>query len=46
MTYSDAIVKRLTVLCTEKNITIIRLNMMVSELLAFPEMNETLFDDE
>jgi len=80
MTYSDAIIKRLTALCAEKNITInklatlsgitqstvdnlmkgktrnpklktlhklaIGLNMTVSELLDFPEMNETLFDDE
>lgn len=80
MTYSDAIIKRLTDLCTEKNITInklatlsgitqstvdnlmkgktknpklktlhklaIGLNMTVSKLLDFPEMNETAFDDE
>ena len=80
MTYSDAIIKRLTDLCNERNITINRLatlsgitqstvdnlmkgktknpklktlhklaiglNMSVSELLNFPEMNETAFDDE
>lgn len=80
MTYSDAIIKRLTELCTERNITInklatlsgitqstvdnlmrgktqnpklktlhklaIGLDMTVSELLDFPEMNETAFDDE
>lgn len=80
MTYSDAIIKRLTELCTEKNLTInklatlsgitqstvdnlmkgktknpklktlhklaIGLNMTVSELLDFYEMNETAFDDE
>ncbi len=80
MTYSDAIIKRLTALCAEKNITInklatlsgitqstvdnlmkgktrnpklktlhklaIGLDMSVSELLDFPEMNETLFEDE
>ncbi len=80
MTYSDAVIKRLTDLCTEKNITInklatlsgitqstvdnlikgktknpklktlhklaIGLDMTVSELLDFPEMNETAFDDE
>ncbi len=80
MTYSEAIIKRLTELCAEKNITInklatlsgitqstvdnlmkgktknpklktlhklaIGLNMSVSELLNFPEMNETIFEDE
>lgn len=80
MTYSDAIVKRLTELCAKKNITInklatlsgitqstvdnlikgktknpklktlhklaVGLDMSVSELLNFPEMNETMFDDE
>lgn len=80
MTYSEAIIKRLTVLCSERNITInklatlsgitqstvdnlmrgktqnpklktlhklaIGLDMTVSELLDFPEMNETPFDDE
>lgn len=80
MTYSDAIIKRLTNLCSERDITInklanlsgitqstvdnlmrgktknpklktlhklaIGLNMTVSELLDFYEMNETAFDDE
>lgn len=80
MTYSDVIIKRLTALCKERNITINRLatlsgitqstvenlmkgktrnpklktlhklaiglDMTVSELLDFPEMNETAFDDE
>ena len=80
MTYSDAVIKRLTELCTEKNITInklatlsgitqstvenimsgktknpklktlhklaIGLGLTVSELLDFPEMNETIFEDE
>lgn len=80
MTYSDAIIKRLTYLCSERNITInklatlsgitqstvenlmsgktknpklktlhklaIGLDMTVSELLDFPEMNETVFEDE
>ena len=80
MTYSDAIIKRLTELCAKQNITInklatlsgitqstvdnlmkgktrnpklktlhklaIGLNMTVSELLDFPEMNETAFEDE
>lgn len=80
MTYSEAIIERLTKLCSERNITInklatlsgitqstvdnlmrgktqnpklktlhklaIGLNMTVSELLDFPEMNETVFDDE
>lgn len=80
MTYSDAIIKRLTDLCAERKITInklatlsgitqstvenlmkgktrnpklktlhklaIGLNMTVSMLLDFPEMNETVFDDE
>ena len=79
MTYSDAIIKRLTDLCAERKITInklatlsgitqstvenlmkgktknpklktlhklaIGLNMTVSALLDFPEMNETPFDD-
>ena len=80
MTYSDAVIQRLTALCTERNITInklaslsgitqstvenimsgktknpklktlhklaIGLGMTVSELLDFPEMNETIFEDE
>lgn len=80
MTYSDAIIKRLTNLCAEKKISINRLatlsgitqstvdnlmkgktrnpklktlhklsiglDMTVSQLLDFPEMNETAFDDE
>ena len=80
MTYSDAIIKRLTDLCAEKKITInklatlsgitqstvdnlmkgktknpklktlhklaIGLDMTVSMLLDFPEMDETPFDDE
>lgn len=80
MTYSDVIIKRLSALCEERNITVnklatlsgitqstvenimsgktknpklktlhklaIGLNMSVSELLDFPEMNETIFDDE
>ncbi len=80
MTYSDAIIKHLTDLCAERNITInklanlsgitqstvenlmkgktrnpklktlhklaVGLNMSVSELLDFPEMNETIFEDE
>ncbi len=80
MTYSDAVIKRLTALCTERKITInklatlsgitqstvnnlmkgktknpklktlhklaIGLGMTVSELLNFPEMNETIFEDE
>ena len=80
MTYSDAIIKRLSDLCKERSITInklatlsgitqstvdnlikgktknpklktlhklaIGLNMTVSELLDFPEMNETIFEDE
>ena len=80
MTYSDAIIKRLTDLCAERKITInklatlsgitqstvdnlmkgktknpklktlhkmaIGLNMTVSMLLDFPEMNETVFDYE
>lgn len=80
MTYSDAIIKRLTNLCAERKITInklatlsgitqstvdnlmkgktknpklktlhklaIGLNMTVSTLLDFPEMDETAFDDE
>lgn len=80
MTYSDAIVQRLTELCRERKITTNRLatlagitqstveniisgktknpklktlhklavglNMTVSQLLNFPEMNETIFEDE
>lgn len=80
MTYSEAIVKRLTELCDEKGITVnklatlsgirqstlenimkghsrnpnlrtlhriaIGLDMRVCELLDFPEMDGTLFDDE
>lgn len=80
MTYSDVIIRRLTNLCSERNITINRLatlsgitqstvdnlmkgktknpklktlhklaiglDMTVSELLDFPEMNETIFEDE
>ena len=80
MTYSDAVIKRLTALCAERDITVnklatlsgitqstvdnlmkgktrnpklrtlhklaIGLGMTVSELLDFPEMNETLFEDE
>lgn len=50
MTYSEAIIKRLTELCDERKITInklaIGLDMTVSELLDFPEMNESAFDDE
>mgnify|MGYP002071057552 CR=1 FL=1 len=80
MTYSDAVIQRLTALCTERNITInklaslsgitqstvenimsgktknpklktlhklaVGLGMTVSELLDFPEMNETIFEDE
>lgn len=80
MTYSEAIIKRLTELCGERKITInklatlsgitqstvenlikgktknpklktlhklsIGLDMTVSELLNFPEMNESAFDDE
>lgn len=80
MTYSDAIILRLSNLCRERNITINRLatlsgitqstianlmsgktknpklktlhklavglDMTVSDLLDFPEMNETIFDDE
>lgn len=80
MTYSEAIIKRLTELCEERNITInklatlagikqstvndiftgqtknptlktlhklaIGLDMTVSELLDFPEMNEVAFEDE
>lgn len=80
MTYSDAIIKRLTFLCSDRNITInklaslsgitqstvdnlmkgktknpklktlhklaVGLDMTVSELLDFYEMNETAFDDE
>lgn len=80
MTYSDAIRKRLTDICKERDITInklstlsgitqstmqdlmmgktknpklktlhkiaIGLNMTVSQLLDFPEMNDSIFDDE
>lgn len=80
MTYSEAVIERLTELCSERKITInklatlsgitqstvdnlmrgktknpklktlhklaIGLDMTVSELLDFPEMNETLFEDE
>lgn len=80
MTYSDAIIKRLTDLCNRKNITInklatlsgitqstvdnlmkgktknpklktlhklaVGLDMTVSQLLDFTEMNETAFEDE
>lgn len=80
MTYSDVIIKRLTDLCSERNITTnklatlsgitqstvenimtgktknpklktlhklaLGLGMTVSELLDFPEMNETVFEDE
>ena len=80
MTYSDVIVKRITALCEERNITINKLatlsgltqytvsgimngytkdprlktlhrmatglDITVSELLDFPEMNETIFEDE
>ncbi len=80
MTYSDAVIKRLTALCAERDITVnklatlsgitqstvenlmkgktrnpklktlhklaIGLDMTVSELLDFPEMNEIAFDDE
>ncbi|MBO5283502.1 MAG: helix-turn-helix transcriptional regulator [Lachnospiraceae bacterium] len=80
MTYSEAIIKRLTELCNQKNITVnklatlsgitqstvenvmsgktrnpklktlhklaIGLDMTVAELLDFPEINETLFEDE
>lgn len=80
MTYSDAIIKRLTALCAERDITVnklatlsgitkstvdnlikgktknpklktlhklaVGLDMTVSELLDFPEMNEIAFDDE
>lgn len=80
MTYSDVIIKRLTALCEERDITFnklatlsgapqstvenlikgitknpqlrtlhklsIGLGMTVSQLLDFPEMNETDFEDE
>ena len=80
MTYSDAVIKRLTELCAERHITInklatlsgitqstvdnlikgktknpklktlhklaIGLDMTVSELLDFSELNETIFEDE
>lgn len=80
MTYSDAVIKRLSALCAERDITVnklatlsgitqstvenlmkgktrnpklktlhklaIGLDMTVSELLDFPEMNEIAFDDE
>lgn len=79
-TYSDVLIRRLTQLCSERDLTINRLatlsgltqstvsnlmsghtknptlktlhrisvglNMTVSELLDFPEMDETVFDDE
>lgn len=80
MTYSDAVIKRLSDLCIKRNITInklatlsgitqstvdnlmrgktknpklktlhklaVGLDMTISELLDFPEMNETIFEDE
>ena len=76
MTYSDAIIKRLTDLCVERGITtnklatlsgitqstlnsmmrgetknpklktLRKIDMTVSELLDFPEMNEMEFEDE
>lgn len=80
MTYSDVVIRRLTVLCAERDITVnklatlsgitqstvdnlmkgktrnpklktlhklaIGLDMTISELLDFPEINETIFDDE
>lgn len=80
MTYSDAIIKRLTDICNERKISInklatlsgitqstmqdlmtgktknpklktlhriaVGLDMTVSQLLDFPEMNGTIFDDE
>ena len=80
MTYSDAVIKRLTALCAERDITVnklatlsgitqstvdnlmkgktrnpklktlhklaIGLDMTLSQLLDFPEMNEIAFDDE
>ena len=80
MTYSDAVIKRLTALCAERDITVnklatlsgitqstvdnlmkgktrnpklktlhklaIGLDMTVSQLLDFPEMNEIAFDNE
>lgn len=80
MTYSDAIILRLTGICKQRNITInklatlsgitqstvenimsgktknpklktlhklaVGLDITVSELLDFPEMNETIFEDE
>lgn len=80
MTYSDAIIKRLNAICTERKITTnklatlsgitqstvdnlmkgktrnpklktlhklaIGLNMTISQLLDFPEMDETMFEDE
>lgn len=80
MTYSDAVIKRLTALCAERDITVnklatlsgitqstvdnlmkgktrnpklktlhklaIGLDMTVSQLLDFSEMNEIAFDDE
>ena len=80
MTYSDAVIKRLTALCAERDITVnklatlsgitqstvdnlmkdktrnpklktlhklaIGLDMTVSELLDFPEMNEIALEDE
>ena len=80
MTYSEAIIKRLTEICEERHITVnkratlagipqstmqdlmtgktknpklktlhkiaVGLNMTVSELLDFKELNESIFDDE
>lgn len=80
MTYSEAIIKRLTEICEEQHITVnklatlagitqstmqdlmtgktknpklktlhkiaVGLNMTVSELLDFKELNESIFDDE
>lgn len=80
MTYSKAIIKRLTEICEERHITVnklatlagitqstmqdlmtgktknpklktlhkiaVGLNMTVSELLDFKELNESIFDDE
>lgn len=50
MTYSDVMIKRLQGLCKKKGMTVNKLaaglDMTVSQLLDFPEMNETVFDDE
>ena len=50
MTYSDAIKLRLRYLMDQRGITVnwlaVGLDMTVSELLDFPEMDETQFDDE